>query len=98
MMILVSFLSLTIAWLLPIVAMFFQKKFFYYSFFSMLACALGIWLEYGYIGILVQKEDWSAMMDIIPTMYTLLGLALLGTVVLNSILWWRVKSKESQTI
>ena len=64
----------------------------------MIGCALGIWLEYGYIGRLVQKEDWSAMMDIIPTMYTLLGLALLGTVVLNSILWWRVKSKESQTI
>lgn len=89
-----SFLSLLFAWLLPIIAMFRQRTVHYYSFLSATACALGIWLQYRYLEILVQKADWNAMMDIVPTLQLFLGLALLGTVLLNIALWWRMKKME----
>lgn len=78
---------------IPILAMFHQEK-YYYSFFSAIACAGAIWLQYRYLEFLIQKADWNAMMDIVPTLQIFLGLALLGTILLNLALWWRVKKTK----
>ena len=85
-----SFLSLMLAGGLPIIAMFHPKNYHYCSFFSAISCALGIWLQYRYLEVLIQKADWNAMMDIVPTLQKFLGLAILGTILINVILWWRV--------
>lgn len=85
-----SFLSLILAGLLPIIAMFHPKKYHYYSFFSAISCTCGIWLQYRYLEVLIRKADWNAMMDIVPTLQLFLGLAILGTILINVILWWRV--------
>lgn len=63
------------------------------SFLSMICCATSLFFQICYQKFLVDVEDWSAMMDIAPSMMGISFLLLLITVILN-IVFIVVKSKE----
>ena len=45
--------------------------------------AATLWAEYRLVFKWVEKEDWSALLDVVPTMVTLLSVLTLISIVLN---------------
>lgn len=45
--------------------------------------AAALWAEYSVVSKWVEKEDWSALLDVVPTMVTLLSVLTLISIVLN---------------
>ncbi|GGI65437.1 MULTISPECIES: hypothetical protein [Enterococcus] len=90
-MFILSFVSLGIGLILPVIALFQRQKEAIYSNLSLIACAFGIWLQYYAVKAMVLEEDLNALFDTVPTMQAVLGSVLLITVLLNAFLWWRTK-------
>lgn len=79
-----------LAWLLPfrVILRFKNQDHKYwpiYSFVSMSACATSIYLQILYNNHLVNKEDWSAMMDTGGTLAAVSAILLFVAIVLNVI-------------
>lgn len=55
-----------------------------YSFISMTACAFALLCQILYASHLVTLQDWSALLDTIPTVATVSMLLLTATLVLNA--------------
>lgn len=74
-----------IAWVVPIIGLVRKNKLFY-SLISMGSCAASICAEVFYINHLVNKNDWSALMDITETLAKVCVFLLIVTIVLNTLL------------
>ena len=79
-----------IAWILPIMnigryRMNYNKNWAIYSIVSISACAIAISLQVIYSNHIVQKGDWSALMDTSGTSTLLSIILLISTLMLNGI-------------
>lgn len=45
--------------------------------------ALTLWAEYNTVFKWVEKEDWSALLDVVPTMVTVLSILTIISILLN---------------
>ena len=45
--------------------------------------ALTLWAEYHVVSKWVEEEDWSALLDVVPTMVTLLSVLTIISILLN---------------
>ncbi len=79
-----------IAWILPVINLMQRNRgnpetMVVLSVASVSACSLSLCLQIFYTSHLVQKEDWSALMDISPTVVVVASILLAGTLILNVI-------------
>lgn len=92
----ISFLMLSslilglIAWIIPCVNIFrhksnYNKNWAIYSIVSISACAIAISFQLIYSNYIVQRGDWSALMDTIGTSTVLSIILLISTLILNGI-------------
>jgi cytochrome c oxidase subunit 4 len=83
-----SFLLGLIAWTLPLVNLVMRKKYaikktLIFSFLSMSACGISLYMQILYSNYLVKIKDWSALMDTRNGISLLSLILLLVTLVLN---------------
>lgn len=91
-----------IAWILPmIILMQHQKADFrnvmFFSIASVSACAISLCLQIFSTSHLVKREDWSALMDISPTLVLVASVLLAGTLILNAVtlvIYYRKPSED----
>jgi len=79
-----------IAWILPVINLMKHNKadprnLVVFSIASVSACALSLCMQIFSLNNLVTKEDWSALMDISPTLVLVASILLVVTLVLNAI-------------
>ena len=79
-----------IAWILPGITLMQHNKadtrnLVVFSIASVSACAIALCMQIFSLNNLVTKEDWSALMDISPTLVLVASILLVVTLVLNAI-------------
>jgi len=77
-----------IAWILPAIILMQHRKtrdMVLFSIASVSACAISLCLQIVSVSLLVRREDWSALMDISPTLVLVASVLLAGTLILNAV-------------
>ncbi len=79
-----------IAWILPVVNLVQHKKvkdkrLILFSLTSVSACAISLCMQIFYTDYLVNKEDWSALMDTSNAVALVSALLFLVTIILNAV-------------
>lgn len=71
------------AWALPGIAFIRRRQTAIFAAASFCACALSLWLQILYTEHLVNKSDWSALMDTSHAVSVVSGILLVVTLLLN---------------
>ena len=74
-----------IAWILPVINLLKRKINALFSFASISACAVALYMQIIYQNYLARKEDWSAIMDTSGGLVLVSSVLLAITLVLNVI-------------
>ncbi len=79
-----------VAWILPVINLMQHNKtdnrsWVIFSIASVSACAISLCLQIFYTAYLVKIEDWSALMDISPSVGLIATILLAVTLILNAI-------------
>lgn len=81
-----------IAWIFPVISLMQFKKhgnrnYIIFSTLSIIACAISLCFQIFYNNHLVRIEDWSALMDTTGAVSFASAVLLVGTILLNAIMW-----------
>ena len=73
-----------------------NKNWIVFSGISMGACSIALCMQILYTNYLVNKQDWSAMMDLLSTVSSVSVSLFVATIVLNVITYFLYCKKESK--
>lgn len=83
-MIFLSFLLGLIAWIVPLAGMLYSRNNIpILSTISFGACTLSLTFPFYNIKYWVSRNDWSALMDVVPTLVSVVTILVIVTIVLN---------------
>lgn len=70
---------------LNLICCFTGKEAKYFRFSSLALTAMTVCAQYGMVNTWVLREDWSALMDVVPAMTRLLWLCVIASILINGI-------------